>query len=146
MGQRFYCCRCLNYAILHFYKHWPEKYMTFFFYWLQLWPRSSQETHFLDHCNRRQRDVGVHLLYQPISGAALHRLQNPGTRKDVSIPAVAAVSIYIIKFFIKQSFFPTSGLCMWTWWACGWLWVWRCFLASPCTPFTRTVTLWQTVM
>lgn len=40
---------------------------------------------------------------------------------------------------------PLSGLCTWTWWACGWPWVWRCSPASPCTPSTRTATHWETM-
>lgn len=52
--------------------------------------------------------MGVHLLYQSVSGAALHLLQNPGTRKDVSIPVVATVNIYIIKLL----FFLLSKACL----------------------------------
>lgn len=44
----------------------------------------------------------------------------------------------------KASVFHASGLCMWTWSACGSLWAWPCFLASPCSPFIRTAILFQT--
>lgn len=46
----------------------------------------------------------------------------------------------------KASVFHASGLCMWTWSACGSLWAWPCFLASPCSPFIKTAILLQTGM
>lgn len=54
----------------------------------QFWPRSSEATYFLEYCNRRQCDVGIYLLNQPVPGAAIHLLQNLGTRQDVRVPAM----------------------------------------------------------
>lgn len=116
---------------------------------LQLWPRPSAETHLLDHRDRRQHHVGVHLLHQPVAGAALHLLQNPATRKDVSTPAPAAACVSIRaeqSGWRSSSVSHASGLCTWTWLACGSPWVWPCSPASQCSPSTRTATRLQTGM